>query len=188
MPFAALTGFEELMAEKKRKPPNPTILPERRCLTRPRRAGASDRPRIAKVQHAPGTQESGIALGARGAGKSAPRAPAPRCNALGVGRTEWTRGQGAATTRHPRRAGALATPSRKAPRPPTAPGTGRTRSALRAPPPRPADRPRHQTYHPRARTTACYAFLQIGQLRGINPHQHQQEESYVPDFQFHRQR
>ena len=157
-------------------------------MTRPRRAGASDRPRIAKVQHAPGTQESGT-LWVRGARESR------RHELRHHGATLWAWGarNGHGGKAPPQRdtPGARAhwpllrerRPARRPPQRHRAHAVGPTSSATatRRPPQAP-DVP------PRARTTACYAFLQIGQLRGINPHQHQQEESYVPDFQFHRQR
>lgn len=154
-------------------PPNPTILPERRCSTRPR---------IARAQHAPGTQESG-ALWVRGARES--RRHEPRRH----GATLWTWGQGATTTQHPRRAGALAAPSQEAPsRPPTAPEAQGSRGRLcelrhHDPPATPGTR----RIKPRkSRRMLCFSTNWA--IKRINPHQRQQEESYVQDFQFHRQR
>ena len=70
----------------------------------------------------------------------------------------------AAAARRPRGRGVLVKPSREAPsRPSAALGArGRTRSALQAPPPRPADHPRHLTYHPAQKPPHAMLFSKFG--------------------------
>lgn len=100
-----------------------------------------------------------------------------------------TGGQGAATTQHSRRAGVLVAPSREAPsRPPTTPEAqgahGRPcKLRHRDPPATPGTR----RIKPRKRRRML-CFSTNWAIKRINPRQREQEESYVQDFQFHRQR
>ena len=168
-------------------PPNPTILPERRCSTRPRGAG---RPTVlgSRRFNTPQGRKSPARSGCAGRGGGR------RHELRHHGATLWAwgarNGHGGARRRHnatPQARGAYWPHLRKrrppARRPPQrhrahAVGSASSATTIR----QPLQAPDASS---RARAAACYAFLQIGQLRGINPHQHQQEESYVPDFQFH---
>ena len=136
MPFAALTGFEELMAEKEADAAKFEDFAGAQVFDTPLgRGGGSVTTRGRRTPAPPSTRDACRGF-SRISGKETANPVHPRC----VKRV-------AATARCPRGAG-------------RAVGPASSTTATRRPPQAP-DVP------PRARTTACYAFLQIWQSRGL---------------------